>query len=148
VNCTSYHVVLDKDGQCIDDDRPTPSVSIRFQRMTVIGAEETPRPGFTARWIASFGKPPSRRRERHFAGGGLDLTAAVSAPHNQSHHRCRGVAERHWGSAIGLHPRRRRLPAVDGASRADSGGDDPDGGCGGSSFVRIAFSGANRGESG
>jgi hypothetical protein len=37
---------------------------------------------------------------------------------------------------------------VDGASRAGNGGADPDGGCGGSSFARIAFNGAIRGESG
>jgi len=47
-----------------------------------------------------------------------------------------------------LHHRRRRLPAADGASRPCIGGDDPDGGCGGLSFARIAFNGASRGESG
>jgi class 3 adenylate cyclase len=45
----------------------------------------------------------------------------------------RGVAECHRRAAIRLHHRRRRLPAVDGASRACNGGADPDGGAAASS---------------
>ena len=84
----------------------------------------------------------------HFAGVGLDLTAALSTPYDQPHHRRCGVAQRHRRPAIRLHPLRRRLPAEDGASRPCNGGDDPVGGCGGLSFARIAFNGPRRGESG
>jgi len=85
---------------------------------------------------------------RHFAGAGLYLMAAIETSHNQANAGGRGVAERHGWPAVGLYPRRRRLPAADGASRVCNGGADPDGGCGGLSFARIAFNGASRGESG
>jgi hypothetical protein len=39
----------------------------------------------------------------HFGGIGLDLAAAVEAPHDQPHMGRSGVAERHRWAAVGVH---------------------------------------------
>jgi hypothetical protein len=99
--------------------------------------------------VSGFSPPTGSRRSgsRH-----LGAVSAISRgsgstwrPHSRHQPTSRtpaaaGVAERHRLTAVKLHPLRRRLPATDGASRACNGAAVPDGGCGGLSLAKIAFS--------
>jgi hypothetical protein len=42
----------------------------------------------------------------HFGGVGLDLMPAIETPDDQTHARCRGIAERHRWTVVGIHRRR------------------------------------------